>query len=173
MLRWKRCNPRPLCQTEIGTVTAVNTHLNFTLTQTQINMCCCLKDTGRYLYILLVLLRSPAISQGFTILGEISACVTISNPTIEVVTFRLRGWCNLGEISVYVIISNPTNEVVTFHLRGWCILDEISACVTLSNPTIEVVTFHLHGWCMPPFIHTGHECQDLLSPCNEMHVCTD
>ena len=47
------------------------------------------------------------------------------------------------------------------------------------NPTIEVVTFHLHGWCMlgvfllPAFIHLGHECQDLLSPCDGMHVCTD
>ena len=47
------------------------------------------------------------------------------------------------------------------------------------NPTIEVVTFHLHGWCMlgvfllPAFTHLGHECQDLLSPCDGMHVCTD
>ena len=29
------------------------------------------------------------------------------------------------------------------------------------NPTIKVVT------------HLGHERQDLLSPCDEMHVCTD
>ena len=42
-----------------------------------------------------------------------------------------------------------------------------------------VVTFHLRGWCMlgvfllPAFTHLGHECQDLLSPCNGMHVCTD
>ena len=28
---------------------------------------------------------------GFTILGEIFACVTIFNPTIEVVTFHIRG----------------------------------------------------------------------------------
>ena len=38
----------------------------------------------------------PAISRGFTALGEILAYVTVSNPTIEVVTFRLRGWCMLG-----------------------------------------------------------------------------
>ena len=47
------------------------------------------------------------------------------------------------------------------------------------NPTIEVVTFCLHGWCMlgvfllPAFIHLGHECQDLLSLCDGLHVCTD
>ena len=40
----------------------------------------------------------PAISLGFTILGEIFVSVTpfFSNPTLEVVTFRLRGWCMLG-----------------------------------------------------------------------------
>ena len=47
------------------------------------------------------------------------------------------------------------------------------------NPTIKVVTFRLHGWCvlgvflLPAFTRLGHERQDLLSPCEEMHVCTD
>ena len=47
------------------------------------------------------------------------------------------------------------------------------------NPTIKVVTFHLSGWCvlgvflLPAFTRLGHERQDLLSPCDEMHVCTD
>ena len=47
------------------------------------------------------------------------------------------------------------------------------------NPTIEVVTFRLRAWCMlgvillPAFIHLGHECQNLLSPCDGMHVCTE
>ena len=47
------------------------------------------------------------------------------------------------------------------------------------NPTIKVVTFRLRGRCvlgvylLPAFTHLGHECQDLLSPCDEMHVCTD
>ena len=47
------------------------------------------------------------------------------------------------------------------------------------NPTIKVVTFRLRGWCMlgvfllPAFTRLGHERQDLLSPCDEMHVCTD
>ena len=47
------------------------------------------------------------------------------------------------------------------------------------NPTIEVVTFRLRGWCvldvflLPAFTHLRHECQDLWSPCDGMHVCTD
>ena len=44
----------------------------------------------------LLLLRSPVVSLGFTILGEIFAYVTVFNPTIEEVTFRLHGWCMLG-----------------------------------------------------------------------------
>ena len=47
------------------------------------------------------------------------------------------------------------------------------------NPTIMVVTFRLRGWwvlgvyLLPAFTRLGHERQDLLSPCDEMHVCTD
>ena len=47
------------------------------------------------------------------------------------------------------------------------------------NPTIKVVTFCLRGWCvlgvflLPAFTCLGHERQDLLSLCDEMHVCTD
>ena len=47
--------------------------------------------TGVYL-LLSLLLRSLAISLGFTILGEIFAYVTVFNPTIEVVTCRLCGF---------------------------------------------------------------------------------
>ena len=45
--------------------------------------------------------------------------------------------------------------------------------------TIDLVTFCLGGCCMlgvfllPAFTRLGHECQDLLNPCNGMHVCTD
>ena len=45
------------------------------------------------------------------------------------------------------------------------------------NPTIKVVTFRLRGWCvlgvflLPAFTRLGHERQDLLSPCDEIHVC--
>ena len=47
------------------------------------------------------------------------------------------------------------------------------------NPTIKVVTFCLPEWCMlgvfllPAFTCLGHECQDLLSQCDGMLVCTD
>ena len=45
----------------------------------------------------ILLLHYPAMSLGFTILGEIFAYVTVFvNLTIEVVTFRLRGYCMLG-----------------------------------------------------------------------------
>ena len=52
-------------------------------------------------------------------------------------------------------------------------------CDLFFNPTIEVVTFRLRGWCMlgvfllTAFTCLGHECQNLLSPCNGIHVCTD
>ena len=41
---------------------------------------------------------SPARPLGFTILGKTFAYVTILNPTTEVVTFRLPGWCMLDVI---------------------------------------------------------------------------
>ena len=66
---------------------------------------------------------SSAVSLGFTIFGEIVEHVTIFNPTIELVTFRLRGWCMLGR------------------------------------------------FLLPTFTRPGHECQDLLSPCDGMRVC--
>ena len=49
--------------------------------------------------------------------------------------------------------------------------------VFFSDPTIEVSTFCLCGWCMLgvfllPFTRLGHECQDLLSLCYGMHMCT-
>ena len=42
------------------------------------------------------------------------------------------------------------------------------------SPIIEAVTFRLHGWCMfllPAFTYLGYESQDLLSPCDGMHIC--
>ena len=55
---------------------------------------------------------------------------------------------------------------------------ETFAHVTVFNPIIEVVTFRLRGRCMlgvflSAFTRLGHKCQDLLSPCDEMYVCTD
>ena len=51
--------------------------------------------------------------------------------------------------------------------------------VTILNPTIEVVTVRLRGWCMlgvfllPALTRPGHDCQDLLSPCDGMYVSSD
>ena len=72
--------------------------------------------------------------------------------------------------------------VPQLYLWGSPLLGEIFAYVTVLfffNPTIKVVTFRLRGWCMlgvfllPAFTRLGHERQDLLSLCDEMHVCTD
>ena len=85
------------------------------------------KEGRKKIFFFFFFLRSPAISLGFTTLGEIF-CVCdrfFFNPTIKVVTFRLRGWCVLGV------------------------------------------------FLLPAFTRLGHERQDFLSPCDEMHVCTD
>ena len=69
--------------------------------------------------------------------------------------------------------------VPQLYLWGSPFLGEIFAYVTVFNPTIKVVTFHLRGWCvlgvflLPAFTRLGYERQDLLSQCDEMHVCTD
>ena len=103
----------------------------------------------------------------------------------------------VGPVSVHCGLSNELNAQ---HLWVWqhvkfffffCVpsyisgvhhfLSEIFAYVTVFffNPTIEVVTLRLRGWCilgvflLPAFTRLGHECQDLLSPCEGMHVCTD
>ena len=60
-----------------------------------------------FLFFLLFFLRSPAISLGFTTFGwDFCVCDRFFNPTIKVVTFRLRGWCVLGVflLPVYTLI---------------------------------------------------------------------
>ena len=59
---------------------------------------------------MLLLLRSPAISVGFTVLGEIVAYVAIFISTIEAVTFRLCGWCVLGVFLLLLLLSAFTRE---------------------------------------------------------------
>ena len=76
-------------------------------------------------------------------------------------------------MNLHLLLRSPARSL------GFTILREIFAYVTIFSPTIEVVTCCLHGWCMlgvfllPAFTSLGHECQDLLSPCDGMHVCTD
>ena len=61
---------------------------------------------------------------------------------------------------------------------GFTILGEICAYVAVFNLTIEAVTFRLYGLCMRgvflllAFTCLAHECQDLLSLCDRMHVRT-
>ena len=92
---------------------------------------------------LLLLLRSPAI------------CLVL-----------LRGL-------LFLLLRSPAISL------GFTIVGEIFVYMTIFNPAIEVVTFHFHGWCMlsvcllPAFTRLGHECQDLLSPCDGMHANTD
>ena len=78
---------------------------------------------------------------------------------------------------------------ICFHFFFFCVFCNISGvhhfgrdfcvCDGFVHPTTEKVTFRLRGWCMPgmfslpAFTHLGQECQDLLSMCDGMHVCTD
>ena len=78
---------------------------------------------------------------------------------------------------------SSSSSVLPVIYLGFTIFREIFAYVAFFffffNPAVEIVTFHLCGWCMlalfllPAFSHLGHECQDLLSPCDGMLVCTD
>ena len=62
-----------------------------------------------------------------------------------------------------------------FTTFGW----DVCVCDRFLIQTIKVVTFRIRGWCvlgvflLPVFTRLGHERQDLLGPCDEMHVCTD
>ena len=80
----------------------------------------------------------------------------------------------LGEIFAYVTVFCLVGFVLFCFCCCFC-----CCCCCCFNPTIEIVTFRLRGWCMlgvlllPAFTRLGHECQDLLSPGDGIHVCTD
>ena len=96
----------------------------------------------------------------------------------------LSAWCPITH-QCPLQLHARLNSFFLFLLRslaislGFPILGEICAYVTIFNPTTEVVTLYLHGWYMvgvfllPAFTSLRHECQDLLSPCDGMHACTD
>ena len=100
-----------------------------------------------------LLLHSLDISLGFTILGNIFAYMTVF---------------------LTCLVSDSSSSSL---LRSLAI--SLVFRLTVFNPTIEVVTFRLRLWCMlgvfllSVFTRLGHECQDLLSSCDGMHVCTD
>ena len=92
----------------------------------------------------------------------------------------LTSFLSLSSLSVSSCISHSTSSSVFPAISAVCHLGEIFVYVTIFfHPTIEVVTFHLHEWRMlgvfllPAFTHLGHECQDLLNPCDAKQVCTD
>ena len=66
----------------------------------------------------------------------------------------------------------PARSLGFANFGDFCVRDRF-------NSTIEVVTINLRRWCMlgvfllPAVTRLGLECQDLLSPYDEMHVCTD
>ena len=75
--------------------------------------------------------------------------------------------------------SSSSSAFPVISLR-FTIFGEISAHVTIPGILSNHRSSHipLHGWCMlgvllPAFSRLGHACQDLLSPCDGMHVCTD
>ena len=88
---------------------------------------------------------------------------------VSTVCFRQQGF-----FFVFVFLRSPAISLgFTTFGRDFCVCDRFF------NPTIKVVTFCLRGWCvlgvflLPAFTRLGHERQDLLSPYDEMHVCTD
>ena len=100
--------------------------------------------------------------------GEVTD-VTFESSDVSVpaafVTFRnaLGMWCTL----------------LLLHFPGMSLGSPFWVCDRVFNSTIEVVTFRLRGWCMldvfllPALTGLGHEHQDLLRPCDGMHMCTD
>ena len=129
-------------------------------------------------------------------LGFVSSCPTVvclrqlqavqMAQSVRHCKLRLT-WCWARKLRVKVQVSDKMKVVVSssssafpsyisgVHHFGVRFLHMWPFC----NPTIKVVTFCLRGWCMlgvfllPAFTRLGHERQDLLSPCDEMHVCTD
>ena len=81
-----------------------------------------------------VFLRSPAISLGFTTFGwDFCVCDRFFNPTIMVVTFRLRGWCVLGVFFVAGIHPSRTWTSGSFESMWW------NACVHRLDPVYTLI----------------------------------
>ena len=103
-------------------------------------------------------LMFPTRTQGVSPLARFLMFVAITYPTLGRVSSSSEfpaislGLTTLGEIFAYVIVFNPTTEEVTFRLCGWWMLGV---------------------FLLPAFARLGHECQDLLSPCDGRHACTD
>ena len=96
--------------------------------------------------------------------------------SLELHPFQISFFCLFAVVVLFLFLFFCVPQLC---LWGSPLLGEIFAYVTVFNQTIKVVTFRLRGWCvlgvflLPSFTRVGHERQDLLSPCDEMHVCTD
>ena len=62
------------------------------------------------------------LSLGFTIFGEVFAYVTVFNPAIEVVTFRLHGWCMLGMflLSPFTCLGHECQDLFSRWMEYMC-----------------------------------------------------
>ena len=95
----------------------------------------------------------PAIALWFTSFGEIFAYVTVFNPTIEVVTFRLRGFAGVQNQPQFPTTPSPDRArhppYLSDHQTSYCV-----CCVFLPEqgvtsliPTTRV--FSLNTTCVP------------------------
>ena len=87
---------------------------------------------------ILILLLPPDISLGFTILGEIFAYVTFFfffflNPTIEVVTSCLHGWCMLGVflLSAFTHLGHKCHDLDFVRWKCMCAQTLTSVCTLM------------------------------------------
>ena len=107
--------------------------------------------------LLLLLLPSPAISLGFTIVGESFAYVTVFNPTIEVVTFRLRGWAAEWSRQLSGCVRLKPRR------RGWSsswrLQDLSDSTVTLHPSRAQVAS-------RGPYMMTGRKAPPINQPAN-------
>ena len=92
---------------------------------------------------------------------------------------KLPRWPSDPDLSPGFLSSSTSSSAFLAISRGLAILGEIFASVVvfLSNLRGSHIpsSWMVHGRCvlLPAFTRLGHECQDLLSVCDRMHVCTD
>ena len=93
--------------------------------------------------------------------------------------------CPAGRMIVYLrYVAKAENvgcSAQTFYPKHWPVPSSSSSvfwAISLGFTTLEV-TFCPHGWCvlgvflLPASTRLGQECQEILSLCDGIHVCTD
>ena len=97
---------------------------------------------------------------GFAILGEILAYVTAVKVSFTTQWLRLLGSSWSGTMSLAIVDSGVFVSSVCDHFL-------------ILPHSVFVDGACLGVFPLPAFTCLGHERQDLLSPCDGMHVCTD